>query len=259
MPDASLQGVGVLVTRPRAQAGELVEAIESRGGTAYCFPVLEIVPLDELDVRNSVSRLGKPDIAIFVSLNAVEYGIGYADGAAIAAIGPATANAVAGAGRVVDIRPAAGYDSEHLLAEECLQNVAGKRIRIIRGGDGRELLADELRKRGAIVEYLSVYERRLPDVDADTAASLERAWRQGRVNVVTVMSVQSFANLVELLPAWCAAQLESTPLVTPAGRVLKEVLDRYPASRPILAPGPRAEDMVKAIIALQTTDSGIAP
>ena len=259
MPEGPLQGVGILVTRPRTQAAELVTAIESQGGTAYCFPVLEIIPFDELDIRNSISHLGKPDICIFVSRNAVEHGIRYADKGAIAVIGPATARAVVAAGRVVDIQPAAGYDSEHLLAEERLQDVAGKCIRIIRGSDGRELLAEELKRRGASVEYLSVYERRLPEVDPDTRADLERQWRQGHINVVTAMSVESFTNLLRLLPEWCVTQLESTPLVTPAGRVIKEVLSRFPASRPILAPGPGAADMVEAIIAIQTTDSGIAP
>lgn len=259
MPDASLQGVGVLVTRPRRQAAELVAAIESQGGTAYCFPVLEIIARDELDIRNSLSRLGEPDIVIFVSRNAVEHGIRYTDGGAIAVIGPATAAAVSAAGRVVDIQPAEGFDSEHLLAEDRLQDVANKRVRIIRGDSGREHLADELKQRGAIVEYLSVYERRRPDIDIDSRTDLERQWRQGHINVVTVMSVETFTNLVELLPPWCVSQLESTPLVTPAGRVLKEVLNRFPASRPILAPGPGADEMVEAIIALQSTDSGIAP
>jgi uroporphyrinogen-III synthase len=259
MPEGPLQGVGVLVTRPRTQAADLVKAIELQGGTAYCLPVLEILPLDELDIHNSVSRLGKPDIVIFISRNAVEFGVQHTGGGAIAVIGPATAAAVTEAGRVVDIQPAGGYDSEHLLAEPRLQDVAGKRIRIIRGSIGRELLAEELTQRGATVEYLSVYERRLPDIDVDTRADIERRWRQGRINVVTAMSVQSFTNLLQLLPAWCLTQLESTPLVTPSGRVIKEVLERFPASRPILAPGPGADDMVEAIIALQTTDSGIAP
>ncbi len=259
MPDLPLQGVGVLVTRPRTQATELVDAIEAQGGSAYCFPVIEIAAFSELDVRNSVSRLGQPDIAVFVSRNAVEHGIQFADDAEIAVIGPATARAVAAAGRVVDIQPADGFDSEHLLAEPRLRNVAGQTVRIIRGNDGRELLAEELRARGATVEYLSVYRRRLPTVSADSAADLEARWRQGQIAVVTVMSVQSLVNLVELLPHWCAAQLESTPLVSPSGRVIKEVLDRYPASRPLLAPGPGADDMVQAIVALHSTDSGIAP
>ena len=259
MSDNLLQGVGVLVTRPRTQAAELVAAIEARGGEAWCFPVLEIRPFDELDIRNSVARLEQPDIVVFISRNAVEYGIDYAGDADIAVIGPATARAVAAAGRVVDIQPADGFDSEHLLAEERLRDVAGQRVRIIRGSNGRELLAEELKKRGASIDYLSVYERRLPEVSAETAGALEARWRDGGINAVTVMSVQSWNNLLTLLPAWCAAQLPDTPLVTPAARVLKEVLDRFPAARPILARGPGADDMVEAIIALRNTDSGIAP
>ena len=259
MADRPLHGVGVLVTRPRTQATELVDAIEAQGGTAYCLPVIDIAPLDELDVRAAAKALDKPDFVIFVSRNAVEYGIEYAASGKVAAIGPATAKAIEAAGRIVDIRSTAGYDSEHLLAESPLQDVAGKRVRIIRGSAGRELLADELRSRGAKVDYLSVYERRLPAITADTLADLESRWRQHQINVITIMSVQSLANLCELLPAWCAEQLESTPLVTPAGRVLKEALDRYPASRPILAAGTGADDMFRAIIALQSTESGIAP
>ena len=259
MAEGPLQGVGVLVTRPRTQALELVHAIEAQGGSAYCFPVMDIAPLEELDVHNSAAALESPDIVIFVSRNAVEYGIRHANGGQLAAIGPATAQAITAAGRIVDIQSASGYDSEHLLAEPSLQDVSGKRVRIIRGSQGRELLADELLARGAAVDYLSVYERRLPTVGADSLADLESRWRQGLINVITIMSVQSLVNLAELLPAWCAAQIESTPLVTPAGRVLKEVLDRYPASRPMLAPGPGADDMVQAIITLHSTDSGIAP
>lgn len=259
MSDRRLQGVGVLVTRPRAQAHELTGAIEAEGGYACRFPVMEIAALDRLDVARRAARLAKPDIVLFVSPNAVEHGIDFAAGARVAVIGPATARAVEAAGRRVDIRPAAGYDSEHLLAEDALRDVAGKRLRIVRGRDGRELLAGEMRRRGAVVDYLSVYDRRLPEVGAEARADLEAQWRAGRINVVTVMSVGSLTNLVELLPEWCAAQLESTPLVTPADRVIKEALKRFPASRPVLAPGPGASDMVQAIIALQATDSGTTP
>jgi uroporphyrinogen-III synthase len=259
MPEGPLEGVGVLVTRPRNQASELVDAIESQGGSAWCFPVLEIAPVSAPDIRDRASRLGKPDIAIFVSRNAVEYGIEFTDGAEIAVIGPATARAVTEAGRVIDVQAAEGFDSEHLLAEPRLQNVDGRRIRIIRGSEGRELLAEELQKRGATIDYLSVYERRLPRVQPGALADLEAHWRGGRINVVTVMSVATLEHLLSLLPDWCLQHLEDTPLVTPAGRVIKEVLRRYPASRPVQARGPGAEDMVQAIIALQSTDSGIAP
>ncbi len=257
MTEKPLEGVGVLVTRPRTQAAELVSAIELQGGEAFCFPVIDIVALDEIRVVDDASAMANPDVTIFISRNAVEYGLKYTGGGKIAAIGPATAGAIRAAGRVVDIEPQEGYDSEHLLAEPAFQNIEGRNVRIIRGGKGRELLASELRKKGANVDYLSVYERRLPVVGADMLAELEARWRSGNINVITVMSVQSLQNLIELLPDWCRNQLESTPLVTPAGRVLKEALDRYPASRPILASGPQADEMVQAIIALQSP--GLAP
>ena len=257
MTDAPLAGVGVLVTRPRTQAAELVSAIERSGGTAFCFPVLDIAPLDENLIAAEADALPTPDVTVFISRNAVEYGLRYTGGASIAAIGPATASAIRAAGRVVDIEPAGGYDSEHLLAEPALQDIEGKTVRIIRGGKGRELLANELKARGATVNYLSVYERRLPSVSAEMLADIEARWRQGNISVITVMSVESLRNLVELLPDWCTKQIESTPLVTPAGRVLKETLDRYPASRAILSPGPQADEMVQAIIALQSP--GLAP
>lgn len=252
MAEKPLEGVGVLVTRPRTQAAELVSAIEQQGGAAFCFPVIDIVALDVNLVAAEASALPRPDVTIFISRNAVEYGMKYSGGGKIAVIGPATAQAVRSAGRVVDIEPQDGYDSEHLLAEPVFDDIGGRNVRIIRGGKGRELLASELRKRGANVDYLSVYERRLPVVGSDMMAELEARWRSGHISVITVMSVQSLQNLVELLPDWCRNQLESTPLVTPAGRVLKEALDRYPASRPILSSGPQAGEMVQAIIALQS-------
>ncbi len=254
MTEGPLHGVGVLVTRPAAQAAELVAAVERCGGFAVCFPVIEIAPLDESEVAASAATLPAPDITIFISRNAVEYGLRHGGGGRIAVIGPATARAVRGAGRIVDIEPADGHDSEHLLAAPDFADVAGNEVRIIRGGKGRELLAEELTARGATVNYLSVYRRRLPVVPSARLAEIEARWRRGDINIVTVMSVQSLRNLERLLPEWCRKQLGSTPLVTPAERVLKEALDRYPASRAILAPGPQASEMVQAIIALQGTD-----
>ena len=174
MAEASLSGLGVLVTRPAHQAGELVAAIEAAGGRAIRFPTIEIVPRNDADVERDAADLGEPDIVIFVSANAVRFGLGYAGSASVAAVGPATAAAIEAAGRDVDIRPAEGFDSEHLLAEAALEDVGGKTVRIVRGNSGRELIADTLRGRGAIVEYLAVYERRAPAADT---GEIERAWQ----------------------------------------------------------------------------------
>ncbi len=177
----------------------------------------------------------------------------------MAAIGPSTATAIQATGQTVDICPREGYDSESLLEEPALNAVSGKQILIIRGDSGRELLAETLAARGANVNYLCVYNRQLPIANPDLSAAVEARWRKGEISIITVMSVQTLDNLLALLPDWCVAQLENTPLVTPAARVIKVALDRHPASRTVLASGPGAEQMVQAIIETLRTDHGLAP
>ena len=256
MADTPLDGVGVLVTRPRQQAAGLIDAIEAAGGTSIAFPVIEIVARDTPTIETDIAELRTPDIVVYVSRNAVELGLAWSADASVAAVGPATAAALEAAGRVVDIVPASGFDSESLLAEPALKDVAGKTIRIVRGDSGRELLADTLRERGARVEYLAVYERRLPLYSGAELDELTRRWLAGDVDVVTAMSVESLRNLLALLPDTCLATLAETPLVTPAARVLKEAEERLPGCSVILAEGPGARAMVRAIAALGQHTSG---
>lgn len=253
MADRTLEGVGVLVTRPAEQARELVAEIGRRGGRAIVFPSLEIVPRDRDDLSRELEDLATPDITVFISRNAVAHGIDYAAGK-LAAIGPATAGALRDAGRVVDIVPAGGYDSEHLLAEPSFRDIAGRTVRIIRGSAGREKLADTLRHRGAAVDYVAAYERRLPDYKADEIERLERHWRGGEIDAVVVMSVESLDNLETLLPAACRRMLTETLLVSPAARVLKHALDRHPGWPVLLTAGPQAPDIASCLVSAPSAE-----
>ena len=258
MSDASLKGFGVLVTRAEHQAGELATAIEDAGGEAIRFPVIDIEPLEAVDVNRCLETLPSADITIFISTNAVICGLPYTigDETTIAAIGPGTKSAIESAGRQVDIFPAQGFDSEHLLAEGELQDVAGKNIRIIRGDSGRELLANSLRERSATVDYLPVYRRLTRSYSPNLLAGLEHRWRDGQVNCVLAMSVDSLDKLLEILPAGCRELLEITPLVTPSARVLQTASDRIPEAKISLAKSPNTDDMVRALIACRRSESG---
>ena len=249
MADQSLRGVGVLVTRPQRQADDLVQAIESQRGDAIRFPVIEARPLAQADVSATAGTLQTPDIVIFVSVNAVRFGLDHAGDADIAVVGPTTAREVAQSGREVSIRSPDGFNSEQLLETAELQDVAGKVVRIIRGNGGRGLLASTLRERGATVEYLEVYRRDLPDHEPSDVAALCDRWRDGDIDVVTVMSVETLRNLALLLPADGLEYLGKTRLVTPASRVIKAANDRFPGIPTTLAKGPQAGDMVEAIVA----------
>ncbi len=247
MPDEDLRGAGVLITRPLQTADELIEAVERRGGRAIRFPVLEILPRSIQAIRTDADALRPADVTIFVSRNAASFGASLASGR-IAAVGPSTAAALESAGRTVDILPSEGFDSEHLLEEPELRNATGKVFRIVRGNEGRELLADELEKRGGRVEYLAVYERRLPEYADKELAGIAASFDLGEIDAVVVMSVQSLLNLDSLLSANCAEALQRTLLVTPAARVLKEA-QKHGADRPaVLAASPRTDDIVDAIM-----------
>jgi uroporphyrinogen-III synthase len=255
MNGAPLQGVGVLVTRPVDRAQDLIEAIRAAGGSVVAFPVLEIETRDSIILGEEQAKLPQPDIAIFVSSNAVRFGLRYLPetGIRIAAIGPATRASIEAEGRTVDICPASGFDSEHLLREPELLKPKGKIIRIVRADSGRELLATTLRERGAQVDYLSVY-RRIPRRHSDDEfEQLERAWKTGQIRFVTVLSVATLESLWSALPDYCRAALPETPLVTPSERVIQTASERIPGIQAILAPGPQAGDMVRAMItALET-------
>ena len=247
MTDGDLAGIGVLVTRPAHQAAALADAIEAEGGKAIRFPAIEIAPRDDADIAGDAASLQPPDIAIFVSVNAVRYGFDYAGPASVAAIGPATAAAIEAAGGTVDIRSSAGFDSMQLLAESRMHDVGGKVVRIIRGNTGRELLATTLRARGATVEYLPVYSRQAPRPAPSEFAALENAWQSGAIDVVTVMSVETLTNLDSILPGACRDLLRQTLLVTPAERVIIEANERFPGIRAELADGTGAHDIVRTI------------
>jgi uroporphyrinogen-III synthase len=256
MADAPLAGIGVLVTRPAGQAGELVAAIEAAGGHCIGFPVIEIRPRSPQAIEADLAGLPDPDIVIFISRNAVEHGLAWSGDGVIAAVGPATAAAIEASARVVDIRPAGGFDSESLLAESALTEVRGKTIRIIRGKGGRELLATTLRERGARVDYLEVYRRCTPDYSEQEIANIAGQIERGEIGAVVVMSVESLGNLLSLLPESCRRALAKTRLVTPASRVLKEVTDRLPGCPATLADGPGADEIVRAIAAVAPHSSG---
>ena len=258
MSGGELNGVGVLVTRPEHQADELASAIENAGGEAIRFPIIEIEPEDSAYVSRCIESLPPADITIFISTNAVTYGLPYLDGdrSVVAAIGPTTKASVEAAGRQVAIYPTEGFDSEHLLAHADLQNVSGKAIRIVRGDGGRDLLAKTLRERGATVDYLPVYRRLARTYSPNLLTGLEHRWRDGQVHYVIAMSVDSLGKLLEILPASCRELLETTPLVTPSTRVLQTASDRIPQTKVFLAESPKTDDMLRALIACRQSESG---
>ena len=207
----TLQGRTILVTRPAAQAGKLAGMIADLGGEALCFPLLEISPAEDVAlVRAAGERLEAYALAVFISPNAVEYGLphllagrtGWPAGVQPAAVGPSTVAALAARGVEGAIAPSGRFDSEALLALPFLQpqRVAGKRALILRGNGGRPLLGETLRARHATVEYVSCYRRWTMAYAEDELAAL-----LGALDALTLTSTEAVAPF--------AAQLQGARVV----------------------------------------------
>lgn len=221
---APLTGKTVVVTRPRAQALPLAEAIAAAGGTPLFFPLLEISPAsDPQPLNQALLRLPDYTLAIFISPNAVDYALpailargGWPEKLTPAAVGPGTVKALAAYGVTGCIVPTERFDSEALLALPPLLAVNGKKVAIFRGDGGRELLADTLRERGAEVDCITCYRRSGP---VDGVLPLLAAWRAGRLDALTISSSEGLRYLIDLLDAEGRAFLRQTPIFVPHERI----------------------------------------
>ena len=225
----TLNNAKILVTRPRQQAGKLCALIKENGGKAICFPTLQITSVDGESANKLLAilaNIGRFQIGIFVSKHAVDWSLKLLgsrwqelEKLQLLAIGPATAACLIEkcSGRLSSVVYGKS-GSESLLATDALQaaNVAGKRVLIFRGQEGRELLADTLRKRGAKVKYAEVYQRIAPRYDKQIIHSI---WSEHSPDLMVVTSCEALQNLVDLPDVNQRKILLSTCLVTISSRV----------------------------------------
>jgi uroporphyrinogen-III synthase len=215
-----LAGRVILVTRPTGQGERLAEMLRAAGGVPFVFPALEIEPVvPPVHVAALLQHPDAFDLAVFVSANAVAYGLplvlaagAWPPGVRAAAVGASTAAALRERGVVDVLAPGAGADSEALLAIEAMQQMRGQRVLIFRGVGGRELLAETLRARGAEVQYVECYRRVKPVADPEP---LRARIQRDELHAVTAASSEALVNLLDLAGTQGAPRLLELPLFVP--------------------------------------------
>jgi uroporphyrinogen-III synthase len=218
----------ILVTRPAGQAQALCVLIEGCGLQALQLPCLAIEGLQPSP--QALDQALNSEYWLFTSRNAVEYAQQAFGGQwppqgerTIGAVGQSTAKALISSGLSVNCVPERQYSSEALLAHALLQpqTIRGRRCSLICGEGGRELLAQQLQARGAIIDYLRVYRRVLPQVDS---AALSAAVRQRQLAAATITSVESLHNLALLVDAEVLDALKNAPLIVVSERIAQAAL-----------------------------------
>lgn len=248
----SLTGVRVLVTRPKDQAENLARLIESRGGEAIRFPVIEITePRNPQALRSIIDRLQDFALAIFISPNAVKRAMnlilargGWPPVVRAACVGRGSARELETFGIENVIVPPDRFDSEALLERPELINVKGKRIVIFRGKGGRELLGDTLISRGAEITYAECYRRARPDTDA---TSLVRRGERGEIDILSLTSVEGLQNLFDMVGKPGQRWLIRTPIVVVSERMVEVCRDLGFMTQPRLASPASDEAILEAI------------
>jgi uroporphyrinogen III methyltransferase/synthase len=242
-----LHGRRVVVTRARAQASGLAATLRDLGAEVVELPAIRIEPrIESEEVRRAVESIREYSLVCVTSPNGARLlfealrdpktpaaggisasGVDTAPGAGgrdaralanatVAAIGPGTARALRSLGIVADVVP------ERFVAEALVEALAGvevegRRVLVARAAEARDVLPDALRKRGAEVDVVSLYEtiREQPDAGAIEAA-------QG-ADYVTFTSSSTVTNLTAALG------------------------DRFPKSARIVSIGPVTSDSARAV------------
>jgi uroporphyrinogen-III synthase len=222
MAECPLAGLNIVITRPREQAAGLAQRIEQLGGKPLLFPLLQIEAVrDDQAMREQISHLQQTDLAIFISPNAVHYGMAAIRASGdlpaalkIATVGQGSAKALHELGVARVIAPTERFDSESLLALAELQDVAGKNVIIFRGDGGRELLGDMLKARGAKVEYVTCYLRSKSKIEVSELVA-------AAPDAITVTSSEALGHLWEMLEEPGRTRLAAMPLFVPHERIAK--------------------------------------
>jgi uroporphyrinogen III methyltransferase/synthase len=219
-----LFGKRIVVTRAREQASALSERLRALGAEPIEFPTIRIAPpADDYSALDAaLTRLADYDWAVFTSANGVRHTFerltaqnrdarAFA-GVKVAAIGPATADALAERGIRAEFAPTE-FVAEAVLAQ-FPESVAGRRFLLARAAEAREVLPDTWREQGAIVDIAAAYRTELESEGADEVRAM---LGRGEVDVVTFTSASTVRNFVEAVGG--AASVPTSVLLAAIGPV----------------------------------------
>ena len=236
--------MAVLVTRPGKQGLSLCQQLSKVGIDNCHHPLIEIQSGDQL--KGLENHLSSFDIIIAVSQHAVsqtsdyltEIGQSWPSNALYLAVGQKTAHVLSKSIHQTVHYPDIG-DSEHLLLMTLLQNVANKKILILRGNGGRELIFETLLKRGALVEYREVYKRENLAFRSDLFIPL---WQDKQITQLVITSSGQLEYFISQLSSIERNWLFTLHLYVPSERIAQQareigfnaVTNTLSASNPVL-------------------------
>jgi uroporphyrinogen III methyltransferase / synthase len=210
----ALNGKTILTTRAAGPSGDLTLRLKELGARVVECPTVELEPIENCTaIDHAIRNMKSYQWLMFTSANAVDYFMKRiaADYEVcripIAVVGSTTAK------KLEDwkLKPALvpeRFNAEGLL-EAFPKDLSGVRILFPRAEVAREILPEELRRRGAIVDVLPVYRTKKA---VDGVPDMRQIFRRETLDCVVFTSPSAIRFMAETLEEDLGAALNAIPI-----------------------------------------------
>ena len=251
-----LLGKRIVVTRAQEQAGELSRLLAGYGAHVIEFPTIKIVPPDSWDpVDRAIGALEAYNWIIFTSTNGVKFFLKRLklrrrlltefNHLRFCAIGPRTAQEIEKTGAKVNVVPDQ-YCAEALVERLGIEELEGRRILLARAKKARDLVPKELRKLGAAVDVVEVYQTIMPDI---CKKEIGRVFQGDRIDLITFTSSSTVNHFIQMCEEKGGL---SNPLagvtVAAIGPITANTLRRHGVTLHIIPQSYTIRDLTEAIV-----------
>ncbi|MFT4257320.1 MAG: uroporphyrinogen-III synthase [Pseudoxanthomonas sp.] len=248
----------VISLRPQGGHAALRAAVARHGGRVLALSPWRLRARDDAETRDDLRAALACEKIVFTSPAAVRGATLLAPlrrrrGQRWLAVGDGTAAALAHAGIDAAITPAR-KDSEGLLAMPALQGLHGASIGLVTAPGGRDLLAETLRQRGAVLRRADVYAREPLPL---SPRALQRLQRLRARACLALSSGEALTLTLAQLPDQAKAKLLRAGVVAASERLAEQAREAGFA-RVFRADGPQPAQLAKAAANLFSSNKAVA-
>jgi uroporphyrinogen-III synthase len=214
-----LAGLRIVVTRAPHQAAELAKPLAALGASVILLPVIDIAPpLDPAPLHDAILHIDRYDWIIFTSTNGVRALGQRKCRARIATVGAATREFAERNGWLVHLTPEI-YLAETLVEAFDRETLSGQRILIPSAAVTRDVVRDELTKRGALVDAVEAYRNIMP---ADASENAAAVFRPPLPDWITFASSSAVENLASIVPPETLAHCQIASIGPVTSKTIRE-------------------------------------
>jgi uroporphyrinogen-III synthase len=248
-----LTGKTILITRSINASSEIQERLESQGASVVCLPTIEITAPDSWDdCDETIWKLAEYDCVCFTSKNTVEkfvqrirfirpQALNTLATRNLYAVGEKTKSTLEANGFTVQPIPQK-YSAENLAQSFYGQNISGRHFLLPKSNIAFDVLPNELRSLGAVVDEIVIYKTVVPE--SENLEHVRVFLTDGKIDIVTFFSPSSVRNFIEMIGVDALQRM----IIAVIGPTTAEAVKEAGLEVDIVAKQQTAESLVQGIV-----------